>query len=82
MAGERDADIQALGEALPPLARDEEEPSGGGGEGRPASASAAAAASAAVPGWSKEVQHLQLQESGYQNKYIWVQQQYCSECKA
>ena len=30
--------------------------------------------------WRKEVQHIQLQESGYQNKYIWVQQ-YCSECE-
>jgi hypothetical protein len=33
--------------------------------------------------WKKEVQHIQLQESGYQNKYIWVQQQQqqiCSEC--
>ena len=33
-----------------------------------------------VSPWSKEVQHLQLQESGYQNKYIWVQQRYCLEC--
>ena len=30
--------------------------------------------------WVKEVQHLQLQESGYQNKYIWVQQRFCVEC--
>lgn len=31
--------------------------------------------------WRKEVQHIQLQESGYQNKYIWVHQQYCAECE-
>ena len=35
--------------------------------------------------WRKEVQHIQLQESGYQNKYIWVQQQQqqcCLECES
>jgi hypothetical protein len=59
----------------------------GSGSGR--SGGGSVPGSVLVSGWRKEVQHIQLQESGYQNKYIWVQQQqqqqqqgkqFCSEC--
>lgn len=73
MISDDDDSIRAIGESLEELSSerpvtDDMSIENSGNTSRPST-------------WSKEVQHLQLQESGYQNKYIWVKQRYCVECE-